>query len=346
MTFNPPHPMQAYWNIAATPVQGQSLKLAIEMDVFRLLQHPATASELARKTSTRPEKLGLLLEMLWSMGLLHRCGEAPVGDFEYSLTSVAREYFAPDVEDSLASAWRFRFDVLKTAADAMTRDRISADEMLENASHATDAGWAAAAQAQIAHEQASISAPALAELLTQIPALPNKGRLIDLGGGPGIMTQKLARAFPDMKAYLFEGPMTAAVARDSIGAAGMADRIDVLEGDLETDAFGDDYALIWCSSVLHFIHDRVAFLKRVKDALAPGGVFICAHGERSDDPGRNAELLPFYLPMLLRGCFVPRQGEVGELLVEAGFSVVQSAGRRHFALAPVQVMVARKEPRA
>ncbi|WLQ16171.1 methyltransferase [Hahella aquimaris] len=345
MTFNPPHPMQAYWNIAATPVQGQSLKLAIEMDLFRLLQQPATAPELARKTSVRPEKLALLLEMLWSMGLLHRCGGALGGHFEYSPTKVAHQYFAPD-KDSLASAWRFRFDMLQTAADAMTRDLMSVDETLENASHATDAGWAAAAQAQIAHEQARVSAPDLAELLKQIPALPDKGRLIDLGGGPGIMTQTLARAFPDMKAYLFEGPMTAAVARDSIGAAGMADRIDVLEGDLETDAFGDGYALIWCSSVLHFIHDRVAFLKRVKDALAPGGVFICAHGERANDPEHNAVVLPFYLPMLLRGCFVPRQGEIGDLLVEAGFSAPQSAGRRHFALAPVQVMVARKEPRA
>ncbi|WP_164887272.1 hypothetical protein [Hahella sp. KA22] len=59
---------------------------------------------------------------------------------------MARQYFAPDVEDSLASAWEFRFDVLKTAADAMTRDLQSVEEAQENTTHATDAGWAAAPQ--------------------------------------------------------------------------------------------------------------------------------------------------------------------------------------------------------
>ena len=55
----------------------------------------------------------------------------------------------------------------------------------------------------------------------------------------------------------------------------MEDRMDVLAGDYNGDSIGAGYDLIWASNTLNFgRHDLDSLMKKIYDALNPGGVFI------------------------------------------------------------------------
>ena len=88
--------------------------------------------------------------------------------------------------------------------------------------------------------------------------------------------------------------------------------------------------------------DCLDLLRRVHDALRPGGLFISAHAERSGQPGMNVRVMPYYLSMLMAGRFVPRAGELAGLLVQAGFASVELGGECDFPMAPLTVWLARK----
>ncbi|WP_047472026.1 class I SAM-dependent methyltransferase, partial [Delftia sp. ZNC0008] len=111
---------------------------------------------------------------------------------------------------------------------------------------------------------------------------------------------------------------------------------------LATDGIGSGYDLVWCSSVLHFVPDAAAVVAKVFDALAPGGVFVCAHAEVDETPEAALRTLPYYLPMRLLGRSVTRRGELQALLAQAGFERIERIESREFPMAPLAVLIARK----
>ena len=81
---------------------------------------------------------------------------------------------------------------------------------------------------------------------------------------PRLFRQQAEHA--DMHGCVFDWPETVAVAAANIAHAQLSHRLEIL---------GGDYDLIWCSSVLHFVPDMTAALRKIHAALTPGGVFVC-----------------------------------------------------------------------
>ncbi|GAB7528375.1 class I SAM-dependent methyltransferase [Pseudomonas sp. 3A(2025)] len=333
--FTHRHPLQGYWQLAGATVQADALSLALELGVFQALREPLATAILAERLVLHPANTGYLLELLWSMGLLQRTG----GDegYRYGLSDLSRQYFLPG-PDSCIEAWHYRVKALRQAGAGL-RARVLGDA-LPPPTHEAQA-WAAAVK-HIAQEQRAISVPAVLQRLSLIPEVQQARRLLDLGGGPGLVAQALVTHNPHLHATLFDWPVTLEVARELIIEAGLAARIDTLGGDLASDSIGAGYDLIWCSSVLHFVPDPLDVLRRVHAALEPGGLFICAHAERSEHPAVNAGVLTYYLPMLLAGRFVGQSGQLSALLTQAGFTRVEHMGECDFPMAPVTVLLARK----
>ena len=69
MTFNTPHALQPYWDLAVAPVQADALAAALELDIFDVLTTPHTPTQLARTLSLHAPHTALLLE------LCHRIGD-------------------------------------------------------------------------------------------------------------------------------------------------------------------------------------------------------------------------------------------------------------------------------
>jgi len=55
----------------------------------------------------------------------------------------------------------------------------------------------------------------------------------------------------------------------------MEDRMEVLGGDFILDSIGEGYDLIWACIALNYVRDDLdPIIKKIYDALNPGGVFI------------------------------------------------------------------------
>jgi SAM-dependent methyltransferase len=122
----------------------------------------------------------------------------------------------------------------------------------------------------------------LAELGIEPPA-----RVLDLGGGRGLVSAALATA--GFEATLCEPNGSAVCGRGAAERlreqAGL--RFEIAAGDVAEFA-GAGFDAVVCRAVLHHIEPLVPVLSSVREALAPGGYLVC-----SDEPTiRDASELP------------------------------------------------------
>lgn len=337
-----PLPMQRYWDLAVAPIQTQALAFALDLDLFSLLQQPHTADVVAVQLTLQTANTGVLLELLWSLGLLDKTDNADGTQPRYRSSDVATRHFTAQSPDSCIEAWRYRAqflgrfsqqigDMVRTGVPASAAEGV-----------ATPGNWAHAAQVQIGQEQRAISVPSVLDLFERLPSLPRAGRLLDLGGGPGWVAIGLAQRHPGLSGCVFDLPGPVAVAADNIRQAGLDARLSVIAGDLDHDDFGHGYDLVWCSSVLHFLSDPVATLRRIHAALAPGGTLLIGHAEIGTRAESSAAVLPYYTAMMLRGKYVPRSGDIAAALHASGFHDIQALGELPFPLAPLQLYSGRR----
>lgn len=329
------HALQPYWNLASAALNAEALRLALQHDLFTGLQVASGAAAVAERLNLDRRATAAWLELLWSLGCLERVADNP--EPLYLVSAVARRHWCPGDGDC-RRAWVNRLDRLRHAADGLDALLTGGATPVPPSGQA----WAEGARRQIDQEQRAVTAPLAVRLFRDWPELRGRGRLLDLGGGPGRVALALARAFPALRATVMDWPEAVDVARENIVEAGLEARVDTRGGDATREPLGQGYDVIWCSSVLHFVADPAAVLRRCQEALAPGGVLICAHGERCATPRANARVLPFYLPMMLAGHFVPQAGDLAGLLEGAGFQQVERRGEHGFPLAPVAVWLAFK----
>ena len=342
MSFNTQHALQPYWDLAVAPIQADGLAAALELGIFEVLATPHTPAQLAEALSLHAPHTALLLELLWSMQVLERDG-ADAEAQRYRCTAATLQYFCRDSVAFCGDAWLYRLHALRhfaTQLNALVRDGGKAAPYRA----ANGSNWAAAAQQQIGQEQRAVTmraALSVMQRITPFAACATPLNLLDLGGGPGWVAIALAQAHAGVHGCVFDWPETVAVAAANIAHAQLSDRLETLGGDLDSDDIGGDYDLVWCSSVLHFVPDMAAALRKIHAALKPGGVFVCVQAEIAATAGEAARVLPYYLPMRMLGRAVTRQGELAQLLRDTGWQQVEQYGASDFPMAPVQVLIAR-----
>lgn len=334
------HPLQAYWDLALSAVRAEALHLALEWQLFSQLQQPASAAQVARQLQLEPANTGYWLDTLWSMELLQRDPGEPCS---YRNAPVAERYLRATAAHYCGDAWSFRLRGLRQFAGQLgghVRNGQPPAMPLNNV-QAID-HWTAAARIQIAQEQRAVTVDLARRLMTQVPEFASARRLLDLGGGPGLVAIALAQANPQLSGEVFDFAQTVSVAADNLLQAGLDQRFSVRGGDLASDPIGEGYDLIWCSSVLHFMPDLDATLHKIHAALRPGGVLISAHAEIPMQARQASRVMPYYLAMQMQGRRVTHSGELQAALERTGFNRIDSYPQVSFAVAPVAVLVARR----
>jgi hypothetical protein len=102
------------------------------------------------------------------------------------------------------------------------------------------------------------------------------GEVIDVGGGNGTLLTALLSAHPALRGTVLDQPDTAAAARETLAAAGLADRGDALPGDFFQTLPPGAGGYLLCA-VLHDWDDGAALtiLQRCAEAAGPHGrVFV------------------------------------------------------------------------
>ena len=101
-------------------------------------------------------------------------------------------------------------------------------------------------------------------------------RLLDIAGGSGIYACAIAARHPHLAATVFERPPVDRIARTLIAKRGLAERVNVIAGDMFADPLPRGCDLHLYSNVLHdWDTDKVAPLLAASfAALEPGGTLI------------------------------------------------------------------------
>ena len=155
------------------------------------------------------------------------------------------------------------------------------------------------------------------------PRLGERRRVLDIGGGSGIYTATLLAAHAELEGVVMEQAPVDAIARASLAAHGLADRADVVTGNMFEDVWPEaDIHLL--SNVLHDwdVPEVRAILQRSADALKPGGLIVI-HEVFINDCKTGTIPAAAYSALLMQvtqgKCYTPR--EYGTLLKELGFEV-------------------------
>lgn len=97
-------------------------------------------------------------------------------------------------------------------------------------------------------------------------------KILDLGGGSGILAIELVLAFPNCEGVIFEHPSVAGLPRRLVAERNLSERLSIIEGDFNKDDIGKDYNLILASGILDFAKEHLdSVMKKLYRALTSNG---------------------------------------------------------------------------
>ena len=124
--------------------------------------------------------------------------------------------------------------------------------------------------------------------------------LCDVGGATGLLCIEAAKRHPHLRCTTFDLPVVEPIAKRSIAAAGLSDRISTASGDFfETPLPKAD--LITMGMILHDwdLPRKMRLIRAAYDALPPGGAFVVIEALIDDARRDNAFGLLMSLNMLI-----------------------------------------------
>lgn len=272
-----------YWSACA-------LHAGVKLDVFTpLAEQPRTATDLAGLLKSDQRGLAMLLDALTALGLLEKTGD------RYKATPMAAAFLARTAPNYLGhiimhhhylmAGWAHLDEAVKNGGPI--RQRVShGDDEAQRESFLMGM-----------FNLAMLAAPKV------VPAidLGGRGRLLDLGGGPGTYAIQFCLHNPGLTAVIYDLPSTRPFAEQTVAGFGLSDRITFVDGDFDNDPIEGGFDVAWLSHVLHAEGPQgcANILKKAVAALEPGGQILVQ--EFILDDSMAAPLFPalFSMNMLL-----------------------------------------------
>jgi hypothetical protein len=234
-----------------------------------LADGPRDADDLAAETGAHPDALRRVLRASAALGIFHERG-----DGTFALTGLSRllQMGAPDSLRSSAIMsgeewyWRPFGELMHSVVTGGTAfDHVFGKGFFDylgdhpRAAAAFDNAMTGFTQA---HAKAAVEAYDFSGLR----------RVVDVGGGHGSFLAAILNSSPLATGVLFDQPSVIAGASDGLEAEGVADRCELVAGDMfeSVPAGGDAYVLKW---IIHDWDDARAIdiLKRCREAIDDRG---------------------------------------------------------------------------
>jgi ubiquinone/menaquinone biosynthesis C-methylase UbiE len=305
------------YRMVFTPIRSKLLLTGIKLKLFNQLSKPQSSDTVSKALGTNSRNTKIFLDALTAIGLLQKKKRL------YRNSSLAETFL---VEDSptyfggglLMMHSEFSLEnllELVKEGPPLTSEKVSfSEDML--AQYAT----------MYAISERAVDAKIMVELISDLPEFPKFSRMLDLGGGPGLIGMAIVAAHPSMSGVIFDLPQMVKIAQGYIEESGMEGRMQVLGGDAFSDSIGEGYDLVLaCSSIQYFMEKLDSVVKKVYAALNSGGMFVSYYTglthERTKPEIRVLELLP----SALTGHDTSfDQGFVADSMLRVGFRSVRS----------------------
>ncbi len=304
--------------LAYLPVYHKLLSGAMVLDAFSKLTIPKTAEELAEQEGWNSANTAYLLGALSSIGFLKH------EDGTYVNTAETTRYLSADspeyagsflmtyIQEGLAP-----MDVAKLVKEGPNpADMAQMNQSLDF----TQYGDAFRAAQRGCRQQ---------EILRIVRSLPENEQIkkvLDIGCNTGLLGLAVVGDRSDRRGVFFDMPPLVPLIRESAEQMGLSDRAEAMGGNFLTDDLGKDYDLILAVSIMLFAkQDMNAFLKKLHDALAPGGAVICVGEGIQPDLSAPWDMIMGYLPYMLQGMDMSvKHGEIEAAAKTAGFSEIET----------------------
>lgn len=329
MTQPPPRRAPRAFPIDDAPVytayiagrQSAALAVAVRVGLFDRLDAAEDASEAEIGAWFGWSERGTrsMVAALSAMGLLERRGD------RVALSAVAAAYA---VRDRAGSLW---------ALIDMEVENFLSPAALMTALERDDSSVYGGGDPWEAHEADPEKARAFTRAMHSVSERPAAGfaevvefpagsHVLDVGGGSGALSIAIARAWPDARCTIFDLASVCAVAHEYVAAAGVADRVDTMVGDMFGESLPEGHDAILFSQILHdwsFDTGRT-LLAAAFAALPPGGRVLIHEKLVDDDADTPLVNALVHLDMLVwtRGQQY-RFRELREMLEAVGFAAVE-----------------------
>ena len=306
------------YRMLVAPIKSKLLLTGIELEVFGQLSEPISAEAVAKTLSTHPENTRLFLDGLAASDLITKKNGL------YQNTSVTQAFLVEGRLTFLGPIFKFWTQsfalnnlpkLVKEGFPPPSPEAVDGfEEML-----------AQLAPAMANYERAG-AAQRAADIVSQLPEFLSFKKMLDLGGGAGLIGIAIVASHPRMKGVLFDLPSVAKAAEIFIKEYEMENRMEVLGGDYNHDSIGEEYDLIWASGSLYFgKEDMDSLMKKIYDALNPGGVFISYHDGLTHERTKPDIMALSWTPTALMGQDMGfDQGEIADSMLRVGFKSVRS----------------------
>lgn len=259
-TTTPVADPQAIFQLASGFMASKFLFAASDLGLFEALADaPTDLDGLAARTGLTRRCARIAADAMVALGLLGRDG----GD--YANTPTAATFLSgatPADMRPLLRFWdRISFPNWTDLTGTLGRGRPSHQifdidpELVPIMSAGIEAATAGAAHA----------------FARSAPVAPG-GRLLDVGGGSGSWSIALAEVDTTVRATVLELPDVAEVARRRIADAGLVDRVDVVDGDVQAGEIPRGYDVFLVANVVHYWgpERNQALLRRIRAAAEQG----------------------------------------------------------------------------
>lgn len=297
-----------------------ALGAAMELGLFWLLEErPLDGPGVARTLGIPPLRCVYWLELLRETGLLE------TGPRGYEPSATARSSV---LEVYSQNTWGL------LAAEA--RERFAA--LADLPSHLREPGsaWAALGRTPPMYLEQMRDDPerarrftrmlyelhgSLATELASFLDLEGAGRLMDLGGGSGVLSMALARRYPRMAFTVVDIPNVCAAGRELAEENGLEERISYYPADFSTDELPADFDVVLECDVNVY---NEALFRKVRQSLAPGGRFLIVDQfAPAEEVAPPARLHWAFAGSLVEADFVfPTASAVRDQLSQAGFELL------------------------
>ena len=303
-----------YYQILNQYQTAQLLFEAIKLDVFSHLDSPTTAMEIANKTGYDEKNIELLLLALSSCSYIDKVNNS------YCNTKTGQEYLSKKSPHYIGHTILFR--------ETMTSLSDIGNKVIHGFEKQLGIGYDFATLAEVTVPEMYATGRVenfVTEIKTIFTDTTRQYKILDLGGGSGILAIEFVKNFPNSQAYVFEFPDVAVTTKKIITKHNMGQSVSTLAGDFNTDDIGDSYDMIIASGILDFATDDLeGFMAKISEALLEDG-YLLLIGRYSETEGYTQDNILAWLSGYMNGIKPPpTRSRVETALKKAQLQIVCS----------------------
>jgi ubiquinone/menaquinone biosynthesis C-methylase UbiE len=303
-----------YWFGYAAPLM---LEAGVRHKIFDALDAgPKSAEQVAAVTGTSPRGTRILLNGLAGLEIVRKSG------YQYSLTPESAKFLVSTKPafmggilrhtSTIIPNWLKLADSVKTGkpSKSVNQEATGSEFFREFVEDMFPMGIGASKQ--------------LAESLD----LKGPVKVLDIAAGSGVWSIPLAQKYPTARVTIVDWEGVIPAAQKVTKRMGVGDRYEFKPGDLLAVNFGTGYNVATLGHILHSEGEERSrkLIKKVFDALAPGGTIVIAETIPNDDRTGPPHALIFAVNMLVHTDVGDTFtfAEMSKWLREAGFSNVRT----------------------